>query len=465
MTVKRTTMVEAVLALFAAILCWACVSWSLRPGLFLLLDEISTKGAVMILSYRQILNILPIQFYADRPLGWAFIKLMDDRFGFDYQKEIACLLVFHFANCGLGLWLFRKLGASVPLGLAGIALFGSLWTTSQTAPYLGECFDAICLFFLLGSIVAMLSDRWMVSAVLFFLALRSKEFAIFTPFLLTLLLALRLPRLNLIRGLAKRLWLHYAILIAIGIRYATLYRVYRADAAPDSPYRMDFHVSTVVESLAYYTRLIFGEEDSRWHIPPWVLAGLFAATFVWSVIKKRSGIAFGIATYFSTALPVLLMPYTRAEYWVYGPQLFLILAFTLLVQDAIQQIWTQQFPRWVAAVCVALVCMGWCVTFRRSSYFHDRVHWNIEVRGISARTAHDVNAELPRLAAGTHIYVDHKPDTVPWLFFPGPCTYLRLRDRQPEITCVLDNARAVYDSDHGPKFLVDYHDDGSIAIR
>src|SRR5271168_4070668 len=107
MRVKATTLIHASLALFAVILCWACVSWSLRPGLFPLLDEIGTKGAVMMLSYRRILNVLPIQFYADRPLGWAFIKLMDDHFGFDYAKQVACLLLFHFANCGLGFWLFR----------------------------------------------------------------------------------------------------------------------------------------------------------------------------------------------------------------------------------------------------------------------------------------------------------------------------------------------------------------------
>ncbi len=224
MTLKRATIVDAMLTLFAATLCWACVSWSLRPGLFPIMDEIDTRGSVM----NSVVQPDPahparLHFYADRPLGWVFIKAMDDRWGFDYSGRRSRACWWHlFANCGLGFWLFRKLGASVPLSVAGIALFGGLWTTAQTAPYLDECFDAIChLFFLLGSILAMLFDHWMVSALLFFLALRrqrirDRDAVPAHP----LAGATAAARKCISRWQKKRLWLHYAIVIAIGVRYA-----------------------------------------------------------------------------------------------------------------------------------------------------------------------------------------------------------------------------------------------------
>jgi hypothetical protein len=334
--------VEAVLGVFAAALCWMGVSWAVRPGLFPMLDELANPGVFLLGSYHQIVHFFPTTYYSDRPMGWAFIKLMGDWLGFDYTGQVACLLVLHFANCGLGFWLFRRLGLGVPLAIAGVGLFGGLWTTAQTATYLGESFDTICLFFLLGSTLAALSDRRILSGVLFLAALRSKEFAIVTPFLLTVLLALRLPR----SGLVRRLWLHYVILLVFGIRYVLLYRQYRTTLAPDNLYRMDFHVATVLQSLAYYTSLIFGAERQ---IPAVPLPAVMVLILSWAILRRRAGIAFGLLAYVLTALPVLLIPRVRNACWVYAPQLFLILALGLLLEEALVRL-TKREPRYIAMV-------------------------------------------------------------------------------------------------------------------
>jgi hypothetical protein len=462
---KVKTAIEVVLAVFAGALCWNAVGWALRPGLFPYLDELATRGVFLLGSYPQIVHFFPTNYYADRPLGRAFIKLMGDWFDFVYTRQVACLLAIHFANCALGFWLFRKLGLGVPLAIAGVAVFGSLWTTAQTATYLGESFDVICLFFLLASTVAMLSERDILSGLLFLAALRSKEFAIVTPFLLTLLMALRLPRADLGRALIRRLWLHYLILIVFGIRYAVLYRRYRSGLASDNLYRMDFHIGTVLKSLSYYTSLIFGAD---WSIPPVAVAVVSGLILLWAILRRRAGIAFGITAYVLTALPVLLMPRVRAAYWIYAPQMFLILAMALLLEEALARVAKIERARWVTAVCVTLACMAWCVAFRRSDYFHDRVRWIVDVRRISARTAREAKAQFPPLGPGTHVYVNHEPDTSPWLFIPGPCNYLQLINRQRSIACVFDplpdRLRALYLSDSGPKHFVGYRADGSIVV-
>lgn len=455
------------LAVFAAILCWVDVSWALRPGLFPILDEIGTRAIVSITSYRQILTFFPVSYYADRPLGWAFIKLMGDWFDFNYRREVAFLIAIHFANCLLGFRLFRRLGVSLPLAIAGLATFGGLWTTAQTATYLGESFDVICLFFLLASTLAILSERHLFSAALFLAALRSKEFGIVTPFLFTVLLTLRLPRKRIGTALLRRLWPHYLILTAFALRYAYLHREYVEETRADNLYMMDPHLATVLRSLSYYTSLVFGLNDHR-PIPPVLLGTILLVIFCWAALRRRAGIAFGLTGYVLTALPVLLMPRTREAYWIYAPQAFLILALCLLIGEILERLSPRKTVRAKAALCVAFVCMCGLTAFRHSSYFRDRVHWTMNVRRISLRTAQDANAQFPNLHAGTHVYVNHSPGVTPWLFIPGPCSYLQAVNRERWIDCIIDKPsgelQTLYSSDKGPKYFVDYQEDGSIKV-
>ena len=255
-------LVVILLAVWGVGLCFADVSWAFRPGLFPILDELGNRAPFLDTSYRGVVHLFPTWFYNDRPVGWILIRLLADLFGFDYAKQAACFIAIHVANCIMGFVLFRKLGVGVVVSIAGIALFGSLWTTASTVTYIGAAFDVTCLFFLLASVLAFLWDRrgaTVLSSICFLAALRAKEFAIFIPFLLTLLAALQLPRMPLRRTLevlARKLWLHYLILIVFGLRYASLYRSYRASIAANNPYAMDLHLSTLLKSLSYYTALI-----------------------------------------------------------------------------------------------------------------------------------------------------------------------------------------------------------------
>lgn len=465
--------VDLALGLFAAALCWATVSWALRPGLFPILDELSGPTLFLDGSYHQIVHFFPNWFFNDRPLGWAFVKLMADLFGFDYTGQVACFLAIHFANCGLVFLLFRRLGVSVPISIAGVGLFGSLWTTAATATYPGAAHDMICLFFLLGSVLAIVSERrgaTVLSAALFLAALRSKEFAIVTPFLLTLLLALGLPRMpvrHALAALARRLWMHYVILLVFGLRYLFLFRAYRAGLAHGNPYSMDLHVATVMKSLAFYTALVFGADDSPWQIPPLALALGLGAVLCWAVVRRRAGVGFAVCAFVLTLQPVSLMPNQRSPYYVYAPQVFLILVLCLLVEEALASLRKWKRVRWAVSVCLALACLSWCVAFRRSTYFKDRVTWTIGIRRASMRTAQAV-ARFPTMGPETHIYVNHSPRTQPWLFLAGPCSYFQIVNKQRVIDCIIDKSseqlRAMYANDPGPKFFVNYHDDGSIDV-
>ncbi len=434
------------LALWAAALCWADVSWSLRPGLFPILDELNNPARQLAGTYGQAVHLLPSSLYADRPVGWTFVHLLTALFGFSYANQVICLLAIHFVNCGFAFLLLRRLGAGLPISIAGVALFGSLATTAQTATYIAACFDVICLFFLLASTLAIFSERRgaaALSAILFLAALRTKEFAIFLPVLLTLLLALRLPRMP------------------ANLRYLYLFREYRSAFAPDNLYFIDLHFATALKSLAYYTELIVGAEESHWQIPPLLLLLLLAVILFGAVARRRAGVAFGVCGFLLMLQPVCFMPNTRGPFYVYTPQLFLILTLCLLAEEALTK-------RWIAAVCLAVVCLSCCVVMRRRPYFRDRVDWNLAVRRVSSRSAQDVDANLPPMGPGTHVYVSHRPETIPVLFVAGPCSYLQLVNRQRGITCVTDKPAdqllTLYQRDRGPKFLLDYHEDGSVTV-
>ena len=455
-------------------LCWVDVSWAFRPGLFPFLDEINNPTIFLDASYHGIVHLFPARVYNDRPVGWALVRLMADLFGYDYRRQVACLLAIHFANCGLAFLLFRRLSTSVPIAISGVALFGSLWTTAATATYAGAPFDVFCLFFLLGSTLALLSERrgsTVFSALLFLAALRSKELAIFAPLLFTVLLAFRTPRMPLrlkLAALSRRLWIHYLIAVVIGLRYLSLYPAYRARLIRQpNPYAMDFHITTVLQSLIYYASLAFGAESGRWQIPPMVFALALGAILGWAALRRRAGIAFGVCAFAFTLQPVSLMPQQRMTLYAYLPQVFLILLLCLLVEEIIASASKRERVRWLAAVCVALVCVWWCVAFRRSPYFKDRVNWTIGVRRASMRTAQTA-VQLPPMRPETHVYVAHNPGTMPWLFVAGPCGYFQEVNAQRDIFCIIDRPsdqlRALYANDSGPKYLLDYQDDGRIAV-
>jgi hypothetical protein len=452
---KMRRAINLALAAFAIVLCWMAVSWAFRPGLSMMLDEISNLTWFLWGPYSNAVHFFPVAFYNDRPIGFAFFKLLDELFGLDYTRQVACLLAIHFANCVLAFVLFRRLGAGVPLSLAAMGLYASLSTTVLTATYIGSAFDVICLFFILASALAVLSHKrgsTALSAVLFLAALRSKEFAIVTPVLLTILVVLNSPRL------IRRLWMHYLILLVFGVRYLFLLPSFLARSPAQDPYHMDFHVATVLQSLAYYTTLIFG---MRWPAPSWLLAALLAAVFAWAVVRRKAGVAFGIAGFVLTALPVLFLPNSRQPYWMYAPQLFLILAVCLLMEEILARFCREPL-RWAVAACIALVCLSAATRFRRSP-----VLWHISVRRACMRTTTDAAVQIPKLGPGTHIYVNHGLET-PWLFMAGPCDYFKLINQQRGISCVLgkpaDQLRAMYASDSGPKYLVDYRKDGSITV-
>jgi hypothetical protein len=465
----------AAIAVCALLLCWKGVSWALRPGWFLWNDELGNLVWLLDTPYRAILHVLPMQVYNDRPTGEALERVLYEMFGFDYRRQLACFLCFHFANCALVFLLLRRLGVGLAIGLAGMGLFGSLSTTAITATYIGASFDILCTFFLLGSILTGLGKTrlaWYSSALLFLLALRSKEFAIVIPVILTLLLLNRegqTPWRHAAAALGKRLWLHYAILAIFGIRYLSFVPRMRDSMPRQHPYYLDPSLGTVLRSFAHYTALIFTLED-RGIVTTLFLLGLIIIFACAATMPQRRWIFCGLAGYFLTLLPAAMLSNIRQPLYVYGPQIFLILAICIFLESLPAALPIPESGRWVAAVCIAVALLAGAYAIRTSAYFRLRIGFFRDVRETCARTARSAAAQLSGIGTGARLYIASGNST-PWLMTAGPCDYLKLWRHDRTISCVIlkpeKELLELYGRDPGAggKYFVDYREDGSLRIR
>jgi hypothetical protein len=463
----------AVLAVWAAVLCWNGVSWAFRPHQFLYGDEYNNLSWMFYTTYGKMLHLLPEAFYSDRPVAFVLERLLFDAYGYHYTPQLAWYLVFHFTNLLLGVWVFRRLGVRWPLALAGIGVLGSLWTTAAAATYLGASFDVLCLLFMLCSLLTITGSRpwhWVLSAVFFFLSVRSKEFGIVIPILLTLYLVIRELPVSSWRRVAidigKRLWLHYVILAVLGIRYISLLPEARRDLPEGTPYHMAFSFGIFDKGLSYYTALIFAREDSAW--APY--AGLTVLALVlFALLRRNWNLLFCLVAYVLTLLPMALLPTQRIAYYDYGPQFFLLLAVCLFVQDLLGLVFRHKQLCAVATICAALCMLGWVTSLRASRYFGDRIHFNWMVREACATSAESLQALHLSPGKGARFYVNSGSE-MPWLFSWGPCSYEQEIWRDDTIQCIVGKPEAelreLYAHDPAPdKYWLEYAPSGALRLR
>ena len=417
----------AAVAVWALVLCWKGVSWAFHPKMFPILDEVGDFDWILRVTYRQLLRLFPIVIYCDRPIGFAYLRLLYEQFGFNYRVWLVSLLCIHFGNCILFFALLRRLGTRLPLAFAGLAAFGCLWPTAMSATYFGGGSpDTICTLFLLGSTHFLLSERrwhWLLSATLYLLALRTKEWGIVAPVFLTMLVAVRLfrsgetrnPR-RLLTELFKRLWPHYLILLIFGGIYLSLAQQLRSGFGEGTPYHIDLRPISIFRSYVYYTSMIAGTDETARR---WIAFALFVAICIYALVRRRGMIVFGALAYVATLFPMSLIPNQRIPYYAYGPQVFLILVFCLFAQDVVDELRSRPRLRLVAALCLAVLILGHVTHFRKSGIFRNRINWLYIVRGECWQSAHDADAQLAHVGRGASVYVE-SGDATPWLFVPGP---------------------------------------------
>ena len=440
--------------------CWHAISWALQPGLAMILDEIGNLHMFPVgLTWKSI-TILPHFAYNDRPVGFALERWWFEIFGFNYRPQLLCLLSIHMANLVLGFFLSRRLGASVLAALAPLCVFGTLATTAQTVTFVGAIFDVLCLSLILASTLAFLSKKTgaaALSALLFYLALRTKEFAIVLP---VLLLAIAYFEKTI-----RRLWIHLSIWAVFLIQYALLIRRMIPALPAGNPYTIRADPGTILTSFLYFTSLIFHEEGHPRRAV--VILALVVAMAIYAAYRRRGWTLWMLSAYALTLLPVTIIPGNRAQFYVYAPAMFLLFAVALTTEDIIGLLTVNQRTRWVALAAATGEVLLSVALFQKGPYFKNRIGFTILQRRTAQRTAADLSTLLPSLAPDSQLLV-YQGDNKPWLLLPGPCDYLNLPLRRQAYNCTLsdssDDARKQYAAQKSPKYYLVYSADGSLRL-
>lgn len=462
------SVVYILLGVATAIICWDAVGWAFSPGVFLYMDEIGNLTRYLNGVQWGSTSLLPTAAYNDRPVGFILARVLFDAFKFDYYRQIRWFIVIHFANLILGFLLFKRLRMDTALALGAIACFGALSTTAQTATYIGAVFDVLGLFFILASILCFLSSfrgHTLLSTLLYVLAIRTKEFAIVVPALLFILALQNWPESAAqIRKALARVWPHLAAGAIFALRYASLLPGMMAAAGPGHPYHIDPRPFVVLQSFSYYTKLIFcveGHSSMGW---PVLLGALFLA-LMFSAVRFRSiPIAFALCGYVLTLLPVAILPGIRAPFYVYAPQMFLLLAVALALGCVVHRYLANYHG--VTVVGIVILTFVSTMSLRRSAYFNDRVAFMRSVRSISARTANSVAPLIPviRSRSRSHIAI-YTNGEMPWLFVAGPCDYFRVLAPADDVQCQINPGRLpgeVSISTGSTDLILRYASDGSV---
>ncbi len=458
---KATLSFEILTAAVCLYLCWHAISWALQPGLFMILDEISNLHMYLGGLSWHFATILPHFAYNDRPVGFALERWWFELFGFNYRPQLLCFLSIHFANLLLGFFLMRRMGASALATLGALCAFATLSPTAQTVTYLGAIFDVLCLFLLLSSTLAFLSKKpgtAALSALLFFLALRTKEFAIVLPILL---LAIAYHEKTL-----RRLWIHLSIWAVFLIQYALLIRRMIPSTPAGNPYTIHADPRTILTSFLYFTSLIFHEEAHPRRAAAILLVVVAIAAY--ALYRRRGWILWTLAAYALTLLPVAIIPGNRAEFYVYAPAMFLLFAAALTLEDSIVLTTANQRERWNTLAAATAVVVLSVVLFQKGPYFKNRVAFTLFQRSTAQpSTASDLTTLLPAIPPGSWLYI-YQRDNPSWLLFAGPCDYLNLPLRRQAYNCLLSDSpgdvRQQYEAQKPPKFYLLYSADGSLRL-
>jgi len=427
----------------------------------MILDEISNLPRFLTgLTWRGV-NILPHFAYNDRPVGFMLERCWFEIFAFDYRPQLLCFLAIHLANLLVGFFLMRRMGASALATLAALCAFATLNTTAQTVTYLGAIFDVLCLFLMLSSTLAFLSKKRatvLLSALLFFLALRTKEFAIVLP---VLLLAIAYYEKTL-----RRLWMHLSIWAVFLVQYALLIRRMIPTIPAGNPYTIHADPRTILTSFLYFTSLIFHEEAHPRRAAAILL--LVVAMAAYALYRRRAWILWNLAAYALTLLPVAIIPGNRAQFYVYAPAMFLLFAAALTVEDIIGLLVANPRTRWITVAAATAAVLLSVALFQKGPYFKNRIAFILFQRSTAQRTASDLSTLLPRLAPDSQLLV-YQGGNVPWLLYPGPCDYLNLPLRRQAYNCILtgshEDARQQYAAQKPPKYYLVYDADGSLRLE
>lgn len=351
----------------------------------------------------QIFTILPGAVYNDRPVGALVVKLMYTLFGLNSDAFYLFQLGVHLVNCLLLFWIAKQyIGAS---GAALAAVLAGTWVVANDA-----VFWTAAVFDLVGATACLLSiflwqlgvrqNRWVwivLGALVYFLSIRTKEFAISLPIII-LFISYLLEKQSL-RTSITRLWPYWLVMGVMGVWYGVLMQKSAIVGNSDA---YGLHFSGVLENLNYYLGTMFYEnlwdpQRRVWNALHEFMILVAAILWVLAVVRtayyRKVFIVCAIG-FLGLLGPTLLLKNHLGQLYLYAPHFFLAMAIGALYPLGL--IYRIVIP----ALSIALVAFP-----LSSQWFHDKRDYYVS-HTLQTRVQFELfQKHLSQIAPGSQVFI------------------------------------------------------------
>ena len=425
--------------------------WSLGPDHFFFADDWDWLYRAALLTLREQFSLLPRYAMNDRPVGALAIRIFYRAFGLNPAPYHGLCLALHLLNITLLVALACRLMRSWWVAAATALAYGTWSGAIEGATWVADIFDVLGTTWILAIALTFASRRasvrWL-SVALFYLALRTKEAAIVTPGLLTVLMMVSHPRREWRREATRTLWPH-ALLAAIFVAaYVPLIATHQTTGDVNNPYRMVFSPWTFFDGLYFYvSRMLYGRPWPVGRLIRWVVAmGALGFGVRW---RSRATLV-GLAGFVLFLLPVVFMAHQRQALYLYIPGAFFALALGGAADAAGARL---RMPEAVSAAMMLLCVVA--LPHRANMAAHSE--WLLD-HTARARTDLDTfRARIPSLRPGARIALIGFPDDYNVFRTPG-CSVLKVVYHVDPVSCVFTDDSA------GADVVVVYRGE-EIAVR
>lgn len=400
-------------------------------------------------DYYRLFSFKPRAVYNDRPVGAVAIKAIYDLAGLRHEYFQYLQLLVHCLNAFL-LFLIAKpyIGRLAALNAAALA---AAWIVANSAVYW-----TAAIFDLLGATLCLLSIwLWQKSkdekfgllyniagAMMYFLAIRTKEFALGLPALM-FLMGLTLEKKPVARVL-KELSLYIAVMLVLAGRYA--YLMHRSSFVGGQSDAYSFDYGGLPSNFWFYFSRSFYSDLAG--IVPAILAG---AIFIVAGIvspQYRRHLAVGLGGFIILLGPTLLLTNHLEVLYLYAPHFFLAFAIAALFPI---NVYGNAAALALTAALVAVPAMsGWHANVLK---FYDNLSSKYE-KQLAAFFQVKGNTE-----PGAKFYISGlEPHFNTFAFGPGHSVKIKTHD--PNLTVIIDKPKdelvAQFCADKSPKYFIAY---------
>lgn len=252
-----------------------------------------------------------------RPVPDLYYYVLARTAGLRFTPYVAAIQLLHLMNVFLVWLLARTLGASRTGACAGAALFAfhaaMMWIYWRPM----YVFDLLCATFALLTLLAYLRGPLILSLILFWVALKSKEVVVFLP----------LVMIAHEWFFEKRRWKRVAPFLAVSALFGIWALAY--NSGRNNAYSLHFSASAIATCAQFYaSKLVSG--------PSWV--GLAALGAVFVAFARNRLVSLGLLTFISLMLVLLVLPGRIAGAYLYTAFIGLAIVISALTR-----------PVWLAA--------------------------------------------------------------------------------------------------------------------